>query len=202
MIWYDTIRYDTIWYDMIWYDMIYMIWYDMIWYDMIWYDMIWYDMIWYDMIWYDMIWYVMLWYGMKWYDMMIYLLTAIGLTPGGSSTVHIYTQTIHRTTQSTKTMHRIQLTNWKEWGAWPVFTSYTLAFALQLRKKHGKLSVRVAEECQLARWKQSIHNRVMIRIGSCPIAYRLCLFYVRYATRQSYTSYMFRPLMVHHQGKH
>jgi len=32
------------------------------------------------------------------YDM-IYLLTAIGLTTGGSSTVHIYTQTIHRTTQ-------------------------------------------------------------------------------------------------------
>jgi uncharacterized integral membrane protein len=32
---------------------------------------------------------------------MIYMLTAIGLTPGGSSTVHIYTQTIHRTTQLT-----------------------------------------------------------------------------------------------------
>ena len=31
---------------------------------------------------------------------MIYLLTAIGLTPGGSSTVHIYTQTIHRTTKN------------------------------------------------------------------------------------------------------
>jgi len=30
---------------------------------------------------------------------MIYLLTAVGLTPGGSNTVHIYTQTIHRTTQ-------------------------------------------------------------------------------------------------------
>jgi len=30
---------------------------------------------------------------------MMYLLTAIGLSPGGSSTVHIYTQTIHRTTQ-------------------------------------------------------------------------------------------------------
>jgi len=27
------------------------------------------------------------------------LLTAIGLTPGGSSTVHIYTQTVRRTTQ-------------------------------------------------------------------------------------------------------
>jgi len=32
---------------------------------------------------------------------MIYLLTAIGMSPGGSSTVHIYTQTIHRTTQIT-----------------------------------------------------------------------------------------------------
>jgi len=30
---------------------------------------------------------------------MIYFLTAVGLTPSGSSTVHIYTQTIHRTTQ-------------------------------------------------------------------------------------------------------
>jgi len=36
---------------------------------------------------------------MIWYDM-IYLLTAIGLPPGGSSTVHIYTQTVHRTTQN------------------------------------------------------------------------------------------------------
>jgi hypothetical protein len=31
---------------------------------------------------------------------LIYLLTAIGLPPGGSSTVHVYTQTIHRTTQN------------------------------------------------------------------------------------------------------
>ena len=34
-----------------------------------------------------------------WYDM-IYLLTAIGLSPCGSITVHIYTQTIHRTIQN------------------------------------------------------------------------------------------------------
>jgi len=39
-------------------------------------------------------------------------LTAIGLTPGGSSTVHTYTQTIHRTTQLTQTLHRTtQFTN-------------------------------------------------------------------------------------------
>jgi hypothetical protein len=31
---------------------------------------------------------------------MMYLLTAIGLPPGGSSTVHIYIQTVHRTTQN------------------------------------------------------------------------------------------------------
>jgi hypothetical protein len=36
----------------------------------------------------------------------IYFLTAIGLTPGGSSTVLIYTQTIHRTPQLTQTIHR------------------------------------------------------------------------------------------------
>ena len=70
MMWYmiyDTIRYDTIRYDtiryVIWYDILYDIWYDI------------HDMTWY-MIRYDMI-----------YDM-IYLLTAIGLTPGGSRTVH------------------------------------------------------------------------------------------------------------------
>jgi hypothetical protein len=51
------------------------------------------------------------------YDM-IYLLTAIGLTPGGSSTVHIYTQTIHRMTknkqykeQHKKTIHRTTTKN-------------------------------------------------------------------------------------------
>jgi uncharacterized integral membrane protein len=32
---------------------------------------------------------------------LIYLLTAIELTPGGSSTLHIYSQTIRRTTQLT-----------------------------------------------------------------------------------------------------
>ena len=41
-----------------------------------------------------------------WYYM-VYLLTAIGLTPGGSSTAHIYTQTIHRTTQLTTLVGRL-----------------------------------------------------------------------------------------------
>ena len=42
--------------------------------------------------------------------------------------------------------------------------TYTLAFALQPRKKHRKTSVRVPEECQLARWKQNIQNRAYITI--------------------------------------
>jgi len=70
---------------------------------------------------------------LSWDLILIYLLTAIGLTPGGSSTVHIYTKTMDRTTQLIG----------EECGPCPVFASYTLAFALQLRKKHGKTSVRV-----------------------------------------------------------
>jgi hypothetical protein len=42
----------------------------------------------------------------QFYDM-IYLLTAIGLPPGDSSTVHIYTQTVHITTKrKQQTTHR------------------------------------------------------------------------------------------------
>jgi len=82
------------------------------------------------------------------------LLTTIGLTPGSSSTVHIYTRTVHGTTPL----------NWEECGPCPVFASFTLAFALQLKKKHRKTSVRVAEERQLARWKQYIQTGTYVII--------------------------------------
>ena len=51
------------------------------------------------------------WYAVstfQYFDMI--QLTSIGLTAGGSSTVHIYTQTIHRTTQWTQTIHITALT--------------------------------------------------------------------------------------------
>jgi len=67
---------------------------------------------------------------------MIYLSTAIGLSPSGSSTVHVYTQTKHRTTQNKQYIE--QHNNLGECGPCPVLASYNLAFALQLRKKHGK----------------------------------------------------------------
>jgi hypothetical protein len=82
-------------------------------------------------------------------------LTAVGLTHGGSSTVHVYTQTIHRTTQ---------FTNWKECGPCPVFAKYELAFALQLRKKHGKTSVRVEQNIQNRAYKQYECINITIKI--------------------------------------
>ena len=101
----------------------------------------------------DIIWKIyMIWFDI-WYD--IYL-TAIMLTHGGSSTVHNYKQYIEQHNRH-KTIHRTtQFTNFEECGPCPVFARYTLAFALQLRKKHGKTSVRVAGECQLAK---NIQNR-------------------------------------------
>jgi hypothetical protein len=84
-----------IWYD-IWYGMTWCNWCDMIWYG-IWYDMIWYDVMWCN--WCDVIWYVMVCYDMLY-------LTSSGVTPCGSSTLHIYIQTIHRTTKLTQAIHR------------------------------------------------------------------------------------------------
>jgi hypothetical protein len=61
------------------------------------------------------------------------------LTPGGSGsgTVHIYTE---------NGTYIIKRKNGK-CGLYPVFVSYTLAFGLQLRNKHGKPSVMVVEKC-------------------------------------------------------
>jgi hypothetical protein len=59
------------------------------------YDMIRYK-IWND-VWYDKI------YDMKWCMILYIYLTAIGLTPGGSSTVHIYTNKTQNTENGTYT---------------------------------------------------------------------------------------------------
>jgi len=71
-------------------------------------------------------------------------LTANGLTPGGSSAG---TKNLHtNSTQNTKNKTYIakQKKKWSEkCGPCPVCASYTLAFALQLREKHGKTSVKV-----------------------------------------------------------
>jgi hypothetical protein len=64
---------------------------------------------------------------------LIYIyLTAVGLTPGGSSTSHIYTQTVH-IIQRKK--------NW-EVRAVPRLCELYPGIALQLRKQHGKTQLR------------------------------------------------------------
>jgi hypothetical protein len=74
-----------------------------------------------------------------WY--MMCLLTAIGLSPSGST--HLHTNNTHNNTNNNR---RTQITtNVEECGPCPVFASFTLAFALQLRKKHGKTSVRLVK---------------------------------------------------------
>ena len=74
------------------------------------------------------------------YDM-INLLTAVGLSPGGSTHLHI-----NNTQNNTNNNRTTQITNnVEECGPCPVFASFALAFVLQLRKKHGKTSVRVSK---------------------------------------------------------
>ena len=69
---------------------------------------------------------------------LIYLLTAIGLSHGGST--HLHTNNTQNNANNNRTT---QVTaNVEECGPCPVLI-FTLAFALQLRKKHGKTSVRV-----------------------------------------------------------
>ena len=87
------------------------------------------------------------------------------------STVHIYTQTIYGTTQLSILIGRISgirtqsdQNNWEGCGPCPVFANDALIFAFQLWKKQGNPSVRVAEQYQLAQWKQNIQNRTYITV--------------------------------------
>jgi len=74
--------------------------------------------------------------------LLIYLLTAIGLSPGGSSTVHIYTQTIHRTTQNKQYIE--QNNNFGRVRTMLRLGKLYPGICLTAGEKHGKTSVRVA----------------------------------------------------------
>jgi len=113
---------------------------------------------------------------------MIYLLTAIGLSPNGSSTAHIYTQTIHRTTQITTEQHK-KTTNLEECGPCPIFASFTLAFALQLRKNHGETSVRVRKRVM----KQAYSSETSDCMLSQP---RKTIIFIVALIHTSYLSYL------------
>ena len=67
----------------------------------------------------------------------MYLLTAAGLTPGGSSVIHDYAEIIHRKHETKCTQNNIKIL--EGFGPCPVFAGFTQAFALQLRKSKEKL---------------------------------------------------------------
>ena len=54
---------------------------------------------------------------------------------------YTYTQKQYR--ERHKTINTYNTKNYEECGPCPIFAGFTLAFALQMRKKHGKTSVRV-----------------------------------------------------------
>ena len=61
----------------------------------------------------------------------------------------------------------------EECGPCPVLASYTLEFALQPRKKHGKTSVRV--EYILVRLLVGIINKKIVKIHNSSYGQPLCL---------------------------
>jgi len=63
---------------------------------------------------------------------------------------YTFTHTYNTQNDTKQTIHRTTQKFLEKCGSCPVFAGFTLAFALQLRKKHGETSVRVAEEFQLA----------------------------------------------------
>jgi hypothetical protein len=87
---------------------------------------------------------------------MTYLLTATGLSPGGSTHLHA-----NNTQNNTNNNRTTQITNVEECGPCPVFASFTLAFALKLRKKKwtGNCSLQCTVEPNAAEnaWTCNVH---------------------------------------------
>ena len=81
-----------------------------------------------------------------WYDMFINCNWVV--TRWQQYSTHLHT-TIHRTTQNKQYIE--QHNSLGECGPCPVLASYTLAFALQLRKMHGNTSVRVEKNLSQGR---------------------------------------------------
>jgi hypothetical protein len=106
----------------------------------------------------------------------IYLLTAGGLSPGGST--HLHTNNTQNNTNNNIRTKQIQ-TNVEECGPCPVFASFTLAFALQLRKKHGKTSVRVRRTSVRLRKTSVRLRRTSVRLRKTSVRLRKTSVMVR-----------------------
>ena len=74
----------------------------------------------------------------------------------------------------------------EECGPCPVFPSYTLAFALQLRKNHGKTSIRVS--INLSQIKNNLQSQYSIHIAKITLPLQSPHQHTHYKTH-SYTHY-------------
>ena len=141
---------------------------------------------------------------------MIYLSTAIGLTPGDSVTVNVYTQTIHRTTQI-QTVHKttqIQTIH-------RTTQIQTVHKTTQIQKIHRTTQIQtihrttqittILEECgpclifasftpafSLQQWKR--HGKTSFRTNSdlCHLQHKLISFYNRGKCLQRGTDWVFK----------
>jgi hypothetical protein len=107
---------------------------------------------------------------------MIYLLTAIGFSPDGST--HLHTNNTQNNTSNNRTTQIT--TNVEECGPCPVFASFTLAFALQLRKKHGKTSVRVRKTSVRLRKTSVRLRKTSVRLRKTSVRLRKTSVRVQY----------------------
>jgi len=80
-----------------------------------------------------------------------------------------------------KTIYRTTKENLEECGLCPIFAGYTLVLALQLRKKYGKTSVRVAEEVPAG--TMNIHKHTIAEYTASQS--RLCHEKIKYPTKKN-----------------
>jgi len=108
------------------------------------------------------------------------------LTPGGRITVHIYTQIILRTTQSTKTIRRTtQFTNLEECGPCPrlceVYPGICLTTEEKARENLGQGSRRGPVGTLNTQYRECVDPRVYLNIleskksSPCQVSNRGCL---------------------------
>ena len=85
---------------------------------------------------------------------MTYLLTASGLTPGGSCTIRIYTQTVHRTTQNKQYIEQHKI--------WEKYKNYGIVRAVRrLGELYPGIRITTEEKAQ----KNLSQGSRTIRIG-------------------------------------
>jgi len=98
-------------------------------------------------------------YDMIWYDIFVNCNWVV--TWWHQYSAHLHTNNTWNNTNNNRTTQTTS--NLKECGPCPVFASFTLAFAFQLRKKHGKTSVRVRKTVRLRKTDRTLNEHLTLK---------------------------------------